>query len=144
MKISIKQQKTYSRELDEQAFSVVRLRNEHIPRLGGTGCWVKICNAKGKAIYRMAKGAGAIDIPVDALELDYEGFRALNSWSKEKPVDGLYPCILFITKANRLEALKAHWFHPNLAYSVPMRLGYIGLGLGLIGFVMSAVSLVRG
>lgn len=143
-KIQIKQQKMYSRELDEQAFSVVRLRNEHISGLGGAGCWVKICNArsKGKSIYRMAKGAGLLDIPADAVELDYEGFKSLGAWSQEKPINGFYPCDLVVMQTTWWDVLKAHWFHPNMAYSVPMRLGYIGLVLGLVGFVMSIVSMI--
>lgn len=144
MKIHIQRQRSYSRETDEQAFSVVRIRNEHIKKMGGAHQWVKISNPRNQSIYRMVRGAGSIEIPADALELDYEGFRSLNSWSKESPIGGFYVTNLIMTKASRWEAWKAHWFHPNPAYSAPMRLGYIGLVLGVLGFAMSVLSLLIG
>jgi hypothetical protein len=135
--VQIKLQRSYSRESDEHAFSVVRLKNEHIKKFGGSGKWVKISNYTNKSIYRRIKGAGATDLPANGLELDYEAFRELGCWSSESPINGFYPTALRIKKASFYEGLLAHVKHPDPAYSTPMILGYISLALGILSILLS-------
>ena len=140
--VVIRNQKGYTDEVDKEAFSVVRLNNSHIKPLGGTNKWVKITSEDGASIYRKIKGAGkALNIPMDALELDRVGLVELG-WSDEKSATfPFFTANLSIRKVNIFERLLAHWYHPNPLYSVPMKLGYIGLGLGVFGFLLSGWSI---
>jgi hypothetical protein len=143
IELSIIQQRGYSNLSDDLAFSIVRLKNDHINLFGGKGKWVKITSHKNKVIYRKIKGAGKPDLPKDALEIDFDGFNELECFSKEEPIKTFYPTNLKIVKATWFEALKAHWYHPDPAYSMPMRLGYIGLVLGVVGFLLSLIGLLK-
>lgn len=137
--IQIKLQRTYSNKHDENSFSVARLHNSHIANLGGKESWVKISSQK-KYIFRKIKGAGNLAIPINGIELDFHGLDDLG-WSTD-PEGNFYKTTLTITKASWFDRLVfAHTKHPDPSYSQSMKLGLIGLALGVTGLILGLISL---
>ena len=136
------QARIYSDKQDYNAFSAVRLNNNVCSKLGRRGTWVCICNlASGSTIYRMTRGSSRkAPLTAEQFEIDYEGLAQLEIPFAKNQND-FRPCDIEITKANQLQLFAAHWRHPDPAYRVPMRLGIISLGLGLLSLVISVMSL---
>lgn len=125
----------FSNEQDYDAFSVVRLSNKRVGQLGGRGTWVCISVERDKqtSIYRRIRGCPAFaSLPLEGIELDYEGSRKLGI-TGQRDEAGFVSCDLRVRKARQWEVFKAHWSHPEPAYSFPVRLGVLGLGLGVVG-----------
>ncbi len=103
-------------------------------------------------MFRTVRGCGqAPGFSRDSLELDYDTCMELNI-SSAAPLQGglvgqppFYPCQLEVCWASRLEIIKAHWYHPNPSYRVPLQisltLGLLSVALGVLGVVLGLLSL---
>jgi hypothetical protein len=131
----------FTRERDYAAFSVVRVFNLKLSELGGRGAWVTISGGK-ESQYRRIMGSGGTDLSQDAIEIDYDSRVELGIVGRPDG-NGYYPCELTLSKSSLGERISAHWSHPNLAYRVPYQLAVLSLALGLVGFFLGIVSLIK-
>lgn len=132
----------FSRQGDYHAFSVVRVHNRLVADLGGRHAWVRIRSNKA-TLYRRLRGVGAdTSLPVDAIELEYDSRLALGL-PGPPDANGFYACDLAIEPATPLDKMRAHWNHPTIEYRVSYRLALLSVVLGLVGFILGIISLVR-
>jgi len=87
--------------------------------------------------------------PNDAIELDYDaltqdlGLVAANQPSLAVPNGNFYSCSIEITPVRGLVGLlKAHWYHPNPGYKVPLQISLVSLFLGFIGMTLGLISIL--
>ena len=145
--------RAYKNPLDHNAFSLIRLNNYQIGRLGLRNDWLTITankdNPKKKrVIYRQMAGYKIDknnrlpeDLEFNKCEFDYEALLDLGIKGGKK--DGYYSaCDLHIEKTRWLrELFMAHWCHPHTNHRAPMQIALIGLALGVIGVIFGVVSL---
>ncbi|GEM_PF-771195 len=152
--IHISQQRSFSKESDYAAFAAVRVHNSLLKKLGGRNAWVFIESPHGSA-YRTIRGNGSITpFPEDAIELDYDTSIELEIHKTEPvnpadpPEEQFFSCDLNIRPAGKLEVIKAHWYHPNPAYRIPLQisllLGGLSVLLGITGMIIGLLGLLSG
>ncbi|WP_200962119.1 hypothetical protein [Pseudovibrio sp. POLY-S9] len=87
-------------------------------------------------VIRYAMGnAGKYSIKKSAIGLDYDAVDALGVRFKEI-------CQLQARKATQWEVLVWFWNHKDLPTQLSIRLGVLGLMLGLIGFLSSLLPML--
>lgn len=115
---------------------IARLSVKHINRFVKRREAIIICNPKnGSKIVRYALGGGGISgLNSTSICIDYDGIETLGlKYSKE--ID----CELVIRKPYPFESYFMFMAHPDLSIRLPMRLGMLGAGLGIISFIHSFV-----
>lgn len=153
--IQINQRRSFSKKSDYAAFATIRVHNSRLKELGGRNSWVFIQNRNGDGVYRTIRGSGSLDpFPADAIELDYDTSVELGVHSNEPvnpqdpPEEQFYTCDLKIKPVAGLKVIRAHWNHPDPAYSVPLQisivLGSLSVLLGIIGVILGVLSFAGG
>jgi hypothetical protein len=138
----------YSNEYDNRGFAVARVSNDMVSKLGRRNTWVELKSSGGK-VYRTIKGAGSLDIPRGAVELDYEAVLELNLDRQQITSDTASDeasvpfrnCDLKVRPIWWWEKVVAHWKHPDPAFRVPLQLALI---LGSLSLITSILGLILG
>lgn len=139
--VQITLQRKFTRESDNDAFALIRLSNAHTKALGGRNTWVRLKGVSGRSVFRMIQGAGNIEMPIGAMECDYDTNLSLGTEKASPNGAGFYPCNVSVRAASGFEILVAHWQHPNHYYRFPLQISLVGLFLGVTGLVLGVLSL---
>lgn len=98
---------------------------------------VRILNPEnGQFIIRMPMGGGGLPgLTKDTIALDYDAVDALGLSGKfrHKPLE----VELEVSKADIISIYRYFWNHPDIAYRAALRLGLLGLALGIMGLIPS-------
>ena len=135
-------------------FIIVRndTKGENIIRRNG---WLRIENITGEVVYRQAQGVSSAiakngdycknNFTKEAIEFDYDtrvelGLLETNE-KKDEPF--FWECNLKIKPASTFEILyHASWEHPDDGYRVSYRLGLLGFATGLLGLLITMISII--
>jgi hypothetical protein len=92
----------------------------------------------GLSTVRFVMGAGAVAISKPGvIAIDYDTIDALGIDSRHNT-----EIALSISRASYFQVLKHFYNHPDYSCQIAMRLGIVGVLLGLLGAVLGSVSLV--
>ena len=151
--IRIEQYRRYTNKYDSEAFSIVRVRNQHIqakdknseyykPGKFKSGSWVTITNNdNGKKVHRMVKGFPSNDLPENMIEIDSSTMLGELEVSRSESNVPPYLCSVSIRKSSLHERFLGHLNHPDLHYRYPIRVAIMGVLAGLLGFVAGILGL---
>jgi hypothetical protein len=123
--------------------SIVRLHNSRIDsrRLDKSRFFrreplVIINPDNGAKVLRYAMGTpGGLSVGGSAIALDYDGIDALSVKFKTE-------VSLEVRRASPWEVYRWFWAYPDLSVRLSIRLGVVGAGLGVLGFMTGFVPLL--
>ena len=100
---------------------------------------VIVNNDNGKKIIRYAMGGSNIrGLDRNSVAIDYDGYDGLGVKYSKKAVN----VDLLIRKAGSLEKYSFFLNHPDLSISLSIRLGLVGVILGITGLALGIISLL--
>lgn len=141
--VEILQCREFSRDTDRLGFSIARVNNKVLGKLGGRGHWITIrTKDTRKCIYRRIAGSGGKSLKADSIELDYDS-RADLGIQSDRDGHGFYAVHWEMFPTRWPWTLVAHWRNPDVGYRMAFKLGLIGVVLGFLGLVPAVVSLLR-